>query len=129
MHIEEMALSGVKILTPARAFGPPEGFPESRSQKAFRGAFRERGPHTPQRDRRITSPETKALTETGAGIIHKSSDYYARGCDYGVLRADPEVRIGTRGDCGLDDPEFVLSAKDAAGPFLKNFESPFTYEG
>lgn len=58
-------------------------------------------------------------------IIYKCSDYYAPDCD-GAVRFDcPDIGI----DWGLGDSEPVLSDKDAAAPGLKDFDSPFTYEG
>ena len=55
-------------------------------------------------------------------IIYKCSDYYAPDCDGAVRFDDPDIGI----DWGLDG-EAVLSGKDAAAPFLADFDSPFTY--
>ncbi|MBG21830.1 MAG: dTDP-4-dehydrorhamnose 3,5-epimerase, partial [Rhizobiales bacterium] len=38
---------------------------------------------------------------------------------------DPDIGI----DWGIDNSEAVLSEKDAVAPFLKDFDSPFTYQG
>tara|TARA_R100000935_G_scaffold49398_1_gene74673 strand:- start:147 stop:710 length:564 start_codon:yes stop_codon:yes gene_type:complete len=58
-------------------------------------------------------------------IIYKCSDYYSPECDGAVRFDDPEIGI----DWGLNEAEAVLSDKDSAAPFLKNFDTPFTYEG
>lgn len=58
-------------------------------------------------------------------IIYKCSDYYAPECDGAVRFDDPDIGI----DWGLGDVAAVLSDKDAAAPFLKDFDSPFTFEG
>ena len=58
-------------------------------------------------------------------IVYKCSDYYAPECD-GAVRFDcPTIGI----DWGMGNVEPVLSAKDAAAPFLSEFQSPFQYEG
>lgn len=56
-------------------------------------------------------------------IIYKCSDYYAPECDAAIRFDDPDIGI----DWGLEGREPFLSAKDATAPFLKDFESPFTY--
>lgn len=63
--------------------------------------------------------------EPNTEIIYKCSDYYAPECD-GAVRFDcPDIGI----DWNLEGIEPILSAKDAAAPFLKDFDSPFVYEG
>lgn len=55
-------------------------------------------------------------------IIYKCTDYYAPECD-GAVRWD---------SCGVDwghDGAVILSDKDKAAPALKDFDSPFTWEG
>jgi dTDP-4-dehydrorhamnose 3,5-epimerase len=58
-------------------------------------------------------------------IIYKCSDYYSPECDGAVRFDDPDIGI----DWGLNEAEAVLSDKDSAAPFLKDFDTPFTYEG
>lgn len=57
-------------------------------------------------------------------IIYKCTDYYSPTADGGVRFDDPDIGIawGLTGDA-------VLSEKDAAAPLLKDFDSPFTWEG
>ncbi|MCH2094012.1 MAG: dTDP-4-dehydrorhamnose 3,5-epimerase [Rhodobacteraceae bacterium] len=63
--------------------------------------------------------------EPDTEIIYKCSDYYAPDCD-GAIRYDcPGIAI----DWMLDGLEPVLSEKDAAAPSIKDFDSPFVYEG
>lgn len=56
-------------------------------------------------------------------VIYKCSDYYAPECDGAIRFDDPDIGI----DWGLGGREPFLSDKDAAAPFLKDFDSPFTY--
>lgn len=58
-------------------------------------------------------------------IIYKCSDYYSPECDGAVRFDDPDIGI----HWGLNEAEAVLSDKDSAAPFLKNFDTPFIYEG
>jgi dTDP-4-dehydrorhamnose 3,5-epimerase len=58
-------------------------------------------------------------------IIYKCSDYYSPECDGAVRFDDPDIGI----DWGLNKAEAMLSDKDSAAPFLKDFDTPFTYEG
>ena len=57
--------------------------------------------------------------------VFSISDYYAPECDGAVRFDDPDIGI----DWGIDNSEAVLSEKDAAAPLLKDFDSPFTFEG
>ena len=57
-------------------------------------------------------------------IIYKCTDYYAPQSDGAVRFDDPDIGI----DWGLTG-DAVLSDKDAAAPLLKDFDSPFTWEG
>lgn len=57
-------------------------------------------------------------------IIYKCSDTYAPETEGALVWNDPDI--------GIDWPfeaEPVLSEKDAAAPFLKDFDSPFSFEG
>ncbi|MCE8009737.1 dTDP-4-dehydrorhamnose 3,5-epimerase [Aestuariivita sp.] len=57
-------------------------------------------------------------------IIYKCTDYYAPQSDGAVRFDDPGIGI----DWGIEG-EAVLSEKDAAAPLLKDFDSPFVWEG
>ena len=62
--------------------------------------------------------------EPDTEIIYKCSDYYAPECDGAVRWNDPGIGI----DWGFSG-NAVLSAKDEAAPLLKDFDSPFAWEG
>ncbi|TPW27097.1 dTDP-4-dehydrorhamnose 3,5-epimerase [Martelella alba] len=56
-------------------------------------------------------------------IVYKCSDYYAPASDGGIRYNDPDIGIVWP----LNGIEPVLSAKDAAAPFLSDFNSPFVF--
>lgn len=58
-------------------------------------------------------------------VAYKCSDYYAPECDGGIRWDDPTIGI----DWGVAADEVILSGKDAAAPFLADFDSPFVFEG
>lgn len=62
--------------------------------------------------------------EPDTEILYKCSDYYAPECDGAIRFDDPSIGI----DWGISPDKAVLSKKDAAAPFFKYFDSPFTYE-
>ena len=62
--------------------------------------------------------------EPNTEILYKCSDYFAPDCDGAIRFNDPDIGI----DWGVSPEKIVLSEKDAIAPFLKDFESPFTYE-
>jgi len=62
--------------------------------------------------------------EAETEILYKCSDYYAPEADGALRFDDPDIGI----DWGIDPARAVLSAKDAAAPFLADFKTPFTYE-
>lgn len=62
--------------------------------------------------------------EPDTEILYKCSDYYAPECDRAIRFDDPDIGI----DWGISPDDAILSDKDAAAPFLKDFDSPFTYE-
>lgn len=57
-------------------------------------------------------------------LLYKCSDIYASACDGAVRFDDPDIGI----DWGIDTTTAILSDKDRAAPYLKDFRSPFTYE-
>ncbi|WP_121068183.1 dTDP-4-dehydrorhamnose 3,5-epimerase [Chachezhania antarctica] len=65
--------------------------------------------------------------EPDSEIIYKCTDFYAPECDGAVRWNDPDIGIAWP-DLGPDVGDAVLSAKDEAAPFLKEFDSPFTWE-
>lgn len=58
-------------------------------------------------------------------VIYKVSDVYAPACDGGVAWDDPDIGI----DWPLPLTGPVLSDKDRKLPRLKDFDSPFAYDG
>lgn len=58
-------------------------------------------------------------------VQYKCTDTYAPDCDGGIRWNDPDIGI----DWGLGGAEPVLSDKDRAAPFLRDFASPFEYRG
>jgi len=62
--------------------------------------------------------------EPDTEIIYKCTDYYAPECDGAIRFDDQDIKI----DWGISSNKAILSEKDAAAPFLKDFDSPFTYE-
>lgn len=66
-----------------------------------------------------------AVLEPGSELLYKCSDFYAPDCDGAVRFDDPDIGI----DWGIDPKAAILSDKDAKAPFLKDFVSPFVYEG
>lgn len=63
--------------------------------------------------------------EPDTEIIYKCDDYYAPECDDAVRFDDPDIRV----DWGIELGAAILSDKDRAAPLLKDFESPFIFEG
>lgn len=57
-------------------------------------------------------------------IVYKCDNYYAPDYEHAVRFDDPDIGI----DWQIDPAKAVLSDKDATAPFLKDFDSPFTYE-
>ena len=57
-------------------------------------------------------------------ILYKCSDYYSPECDRAVRFDDPDIGI----DWGIDPSFAIFSEKDANAPFLRDIQSPFTYE-
>lgn len=65
-----------------------------------------------------------AVLEPDSELLYKCSDYYAPDCDGAVRFDDPDLGI----DWGIDTASAILSAKDAAAPLFRDFDSPFVYE-
>ena len=64
--------------------------------------------------------------EPDTEINYKCTDYYAPECDGAVRYDDPDIGI----DWGLPaDVTPLLSDKDAKALWLRDFETPFVYEG
>jgi dTDP-4-dehydrorhamnose 3,5-epimerase len=63
--------------------------------------------------------------EDHSEVMYKVSDYYAPSSDGGIRWDDPDVAI----DWPLPKSGAVLSPKDMMLPFLRDFDSPFLYEG
>lgn len=63
--------------------------------------------------------------EDNCELLYKCSDMYSPECDGAVRFDDPDIGI----DWGVDAAAAILSEKDAAAPLLKNFVSPFEFEG
>lgn len=66
-----------------------------------------------------------AVLEPDSELLYKCSDFYAPDCDGAVRFDDPDIGI----DWGIDPKAAILSDKDAKAPLLKDFVSPFVYEG
>ena len=66
-----------------------------------------------------------AVLEPDSELLYKCSDFYAPECDGAVRFDDPDIGI----DWGIDPQAAILSDKDAKAPLLKDFVSPFVYEG
>ena len=62
--------------------------------------------------------------EPDTEIIYKCTDYYAPEADGAVRFDDPDIGI----DWEMDGVSPVLSDKDAAAPFLRDFDSPFVWK-
>ena len=58
-------------------------------------------------------------------VIYKCTDYYAPAADGAVRFDDPDIGV----QWGIDPAQAVLSDKDAAAPWLRDFETPYIYEG
>ncbi len=67
-----------------------------------------------------------ATLEPNCEITYKVSDTYAPECDGGIAWNDPTLKINWQLPQGTAP---TLSVKDAALPFLKDFDSPFVYDG
>ncbi len=58
-------------------------------------------------------------------VSYKVSDYYAPECEGGIVWNDPDLNIAWP----IHSEQTPLSPKDGVLPRLKDFESPFAYDG
>lgn len=58
-------------------------------------------------------------------LMYKVSDYYAPACDSGICWNDPDIAIAWP----FKETEIIISDKDRRLPLLKDFASPFAYDG
>jgi dTDP-4-dehydrorhamnose 3,5-epimerase len=58
-------------------------------------------------------------------LIYKVSDYYAPAYDSGICWKDPDIAISWP----LKEADIIMSDKDRRLPLLKEFASPFEYDG
>jgi len=63
--------------------------------------------------------------EPDTEITYKCTEYYSPEADGAVRFDDPDIGI----DWDMGGVEARLSEKDAKAPLLKDFNSPFTWEG
>jgi dTDP-4-dehydrorhamnose 3,5-epimerase len=63
--------------------------------------------------------------EPDTEVIYKVSDYYAPDCDGGILWSDPDIGVAWQ----LGDNAPQLSPKDTVLPLLRDFVTPFAYDG
>jgi dTDP-4-dehydrorhamnose 3,5-epimerase len=58
-------------------------------------------------------------------LVYKVSDYYAPAYDSGICWRDPDIAV----PWPLKEADIITSDKDRQLPFLKEFASPFDYDG
>jgi dTDP-4-dehydrorhamnose 3,5-epimerase len=58
-------------------------------------------------------------------VMYKVSDYYAQAREGGIYWNDPDIAF----PWPVKEDEVIISEKDARLPFLKEFVSPFEYDG
>jgi dTDP-4-dehydrorhamnose 3,5-epimerase len=63
--------------------------------------------------------------EPDTEVIYKVTDYYAPECDGGLRWDDPDIGV----EWNMTGGEPKLSGKDAILPLLRDFQSPFPYDG
>lgn len=64
-------------------------------------------------------------TEPDSELFYKVSDYYAPESESGLRFDDPEIGI----EWPYPPSRMILSEKDKTLPLLRNFDSPFVYDG
>ena len=63
--------------------------------------------------------------EDDVRVLYKVSDYYAPEYESGIRWNDPELAM----PWPVNDADIILSGKDRRLPLLKEFSSPFEYDG
>ena len=63
--------------------------------------------------------------EDDVRVLYKVSDYYAPEYESGIRWNDPEIAM----PWPVNDADIILSDKDRRLPLLKEFSSPFEYDG
>lgn len=63
--------------------------------------------------------------EPDTEVAYKTSNYYAKDCDGGLMWNDPDIAV----EWPVEDARPVLSDKDQKQPSLREFDSPFAYDG
>lgn len=63
--------------------------------------------------------------EPDCEVAYKTSDFYAPDCDGGIIWNDPDLAIAWP----LNGTAPLLSDKDTKLPSVKDFDSPFAYDG
>ena len=58
-------------------------------------------------------------------VTYKASNYYSPACDAGISWNDPQIAF----PWPFREAEIIKSEKDGRLPMLKDFDSPFLYEG
>jgi dTDP-4-dehydrorhamnose 3,5-epimerase len=66
-----------------------------------------------------------ATLEPDTDVIYKVDAFHAPECEGAVRFDDPDLSI----DWGIEPATAVLSARDAAAPAFRDFETPFVYDG
>ena len=63
--------------------------------------------------------------EDGVVVMYKTSDYYAPAHDSGIRWNDPDIAF----PWPVDEADIIISDTDRRLPFLREFASPFAYDG
>jgi dTDP-4-dehydrorhamnose 3,5-epimerase len=63
--------------------------------------------------------------EDGVVVMYKVSEYYAPAHDSGIRWNDPDIAF----PWPVDEADIIISDTDRRLPFLREFASPFTYDG
>jgi dTDP-4-dehydrorhamnose 3,5-epimerase len=63
--------------------------------------------------------------EDDVSVLYKVSDYYAAACEGGVRWNDPDIGF----PWPFESAALITSARDDRLPLLKDFQSPFAYDG
>jgi dTDP-4-dehydrorhamnose 3,5-epimerase len=63
--------------------------------------------------------------EDGVVVMYKTSEYYAPAHDRGIRWNDPDIAF----PWPVDEADIIISDTDRRLPFLREFASPFAYDG